>query len=179
LPQGRLFGNTEIQNLSCHWKGNQVQKRHASNPPHFSASLFLLAVSGPCLLGRKTLIDDFASGISSKWRHVSFSGTTLYTAVTVDDRHALKAESRASASGLVLEKQIDPKKLPILSWSWKIEGVLEKGDATTKKGDHYPARIYVVFPSFFSGRPGPSIISGPTGCQRAKPCSVPTPATRP
>jgi hypothetical protein len=36
---------------------------------------------------------------------------------------------------------------PILTWRWKIEKVISKGDARRKEGDDYAARIYVVFPS--------------------------------
>ena len=110
------------------------------------ASLPLAA--GPCFSG-ELLIDDFKAGLSSGWQEKSFAGHTLYQPVLIDGRHALKAESRASASGLFFEKEIDPHKFPILTWSWKIEHVLRKGDAATKKGDDYAARVYVIFPSFF------------------------------
>jgi len=102
----------------------------------------------PCF-AEELLIDDFSAGLSPGWHEKSFVGHTVYRPVFIDGRHALQAESRASASGLFFEKEIDPKKMPVLSWSWKIEHVLPKGDATTKQGDDYAARIYVVFPSFF------------------------------
>ena len=34
---------------------------------------------------------------------------------------------------------------PVLSWEWRVEGVLQKGDAHRKQGDDYPARVYVNF----------------------------------
>ena len=117
----------------------------------FFLFLLLPAAALP-LSGEELLIDDFSTGLSPHWQPKSFVGETRYTPVTIDGRKALEAESRASASGLVYEKKIDALQLPILSWSWKIDGVLAKGDATTRKGDDYAARIYVVFPSFFFWR---------------------------
>ncbi len=113
--------------------------------------LLLFSTAGPCF-SEELLIDDFSSGLAAGWHEKSFVGHTIYQPVVIDGRHALKATSKASASGLFFEKKIDPRKLPILSWSWKIEHVLRKGDATTKKGDDYAARIYVIFPSFFFWR---------------------------
>lgn len=113
--------------------------------------LLWMPVAGPCF-SEELLIDDFSTGLASGWHEKSFVGHTQYRPVVIDGRHALQATSKASASGLFFEKKIDPRKLPILSWSWKIKHVLKKGDATTKKGDDYAARIYVIFPSFFFWR---------------------------
>lgn len=113
--------------------------------------LLLLLTAGPCFSGG-LLIDDFSAGLAPGWHEKSFDGHTQYRPVVIDGRHALQATSKASASGLFFKKKIDPYKLPILSWSWKIEHVLPKGDATTKKGDDFAARIYVIFPSIFFWR---------------------------
>jgi len=114
--------------------------------------LLLLPAAASHAAAEELLIDDFSAGLSPHWQVKSFAGKTLYTPVTVDGRPALRAEARASASGLVYRKKIDPEKLPILAWSWKIDGVLAKGDATTKKGDDYAARVYVIFPSLLFWR---------------------------
>ena len=53
--------------------------------------------------------------------------------------------SNRSASGLIRKIKIDPKKYPFISWRWKISNIFSKGDITQKKGDDYPARIYIVF----------------------------------
>ena len=57
----------------------------------------------------------------------------------------LCARSRASASALYKELSVDLKELPILSWRWRVQGVLPGGDARKKSGDDYPARVYVTF----------------------------------
>ncbi|MBO6525212.1 MAG: DUF3047 domain-containing protein [Balneolaceae bacterium] len=70
---------------------------------------------------------------------------TKYTLVESDDRLAIKAESMNSASGLVYKVDIDPEEFPIIEWSWKVKEVLKDGNYATKKGDDYPARIYITF----------------------------------
>lgn len=60
------------------------------------------------------------------------------------------ARSRGAASGLYKEVTLDPAKYPVLRWSWKIRGTIPKGNAMTKAGDDYAARVYVVFPRTFS-----------------------------
>ena len=75
-----------------------------------------------------------------------FQGKTSYTPVSDGDRRVLRAESRKAASGLYKEVDLDPRKYPVLRWSWKIEGTIPKGNGRTKEGDDYAARVYVVFP---------------------------------
>jgi hypothetical protein len=36
-----------------------------------------------------------------------------------------------------------------LTWRWKVDHVLSKGNALIKEGDDYAARVYIVFPSSF------------------------------
>ncbi|MDP6981009.1 MAG: DUF3047 domain-containing protein [Myxococcota bacterium] len=50
-----------------------------------------------------------------------------------------------SAAGLIHRTEIDLRSHPILRWRWKIDRVLEAGDARSKQGDDYPARIYLTF----------------------------------
>ncbi|MBI5576356.1 MAG: DUF3047 domain-containing protein [Deltaproteobacteria bacterium] len=93
------------------------------------------------------LVDDFAAGLSDRWEKKIFKGETIYTPVIDEGRPALKAESRASASGLIYHVDLDPNEYPRLSWSWKIVRTIGKGDERTKGGDDYAARLYVVYPS--------------------------------
>lgn len=57
----------------------------------------------------------------------------------------LKAESQAAASGLYREQSVDLTQTPWLHWRWKIANTLDGIDETTRAGDDYPARVYVVF----------------------------------
>lgn len=70
---------------------------------------------------------------------------SVYSVVKDGENSLLQAEANASASGLRYKKEFDIYKTPTVHWRWKVENVLEKGDARTKAGDDYPIRIYVVF----------------------------------
>jgi Protein of unknown function (DUF3047) len=70
---------------------------------------------------------------------------TSYSLVRSDGVVVVRASSEASASGLVRRMRIDPRQYPVVQWRWKVEGLLEKGDVSSKKGDDYPARIYITF----------------------------------
>ncbi len=97
-------------------------------------------------------IDDFESGLASRWEEKKFHGKTLYWIVEMNGGHCLKAESHGSASGLIYRIRYDLQEYPILSWRWKVEGTLQSGDATKKRGDDYAARVYVVFPHWIPTR---------------------------
>ena len=78
-----------------------------------------------------------------------FEGITKYKPVVEDGVPCLKASAEGTASGLFYEIKYDPQQQPILTWKWKIDNIVKNGDARTKAGDDYAARIYVVFPSLF------------------------------
>ncbi len=90
-------------------------------------------------------IGKFSESSLEGWQEKSFSGSTDYQFVTVKNKSVLRAESNGSASGLFYEKEINLKKTPVINWSWKVDKVLKGLQETTKKGDDYPARVYVVF----------------------------------
>ncbi len=101
----------------------------------------------PTLLPAAAWREDFAD--LSRWKPLLFPkipAHSSYQSVTVDGGTALRAESRASASGLVLEQPYDVQALPILRFEWKVEGVYEGRDPRAKKADDYPLRLYVFFP---------------------------------
>ena len=82
------------------------------------------------------------------WKPLTFKNIekhTLYTLVKDGDTTVVKAESRASASGLIREIKINPKEFPRVRWRWKVENILKKGDVRRKDGDDYPARLYITF----------------------------------
>ncbi len=108
--------------------------------------LVLLAL--PVAAGER-MIADFESGDLAGWREESFVGSSNYAIVADGDGHCLQAQSRASASGFIHEVEYDLEQWPRLAWRWKVDRVLEQGDARTKAGDDYPARVYVIFPHWF------------------------------
>ena len=97
-------------------------------------------------LSESLVVDAFNHDLSS-WKIQKFKGETAYRIIDdINGNPVLFADSHASASGLIKRIKINPNLYPLLKWRWKIEGILNKGDARTKKGDDYAARVYVVFP---------------------------------
>ena len=97
--------------------------------------------------GREDIdIARFSQGNLSGWQSKTFSGDTHYNLVNEDGQTVLRADSRATASGLYREVSVDLGKTPILNWKWKIDGILAaSADERTRAGDDYPARVYVIF----------------------------------
>ena len=112
-----------------------------------SATIMVLGVliSSPGVAEEKVVVGNFSAGSLMDWMEKVFKDNTRYEIVDSSVGKVLKADSRASASGLFREIEIDLKKTPCLNWSWKVDGILEGLDETTKSGDDYPARVYVVF----------------------------------
>jgi len=95
------------------------------------------------------VIDDFETGLRSGWEVKRFKGETAYAVVPEGSGRVLRAESNGSASGLLFKIDYDPLQYPVLSWRWKVAGVIANGDETRREGDDYAARVYVVFPHWF------------------------------
>jgi hypothetical protein len=90
--------------------------------------------------------DDFRD--LGNWEPLTFPKIerhTSYSAVTEGGRSFLKAESRASASAIVLKKTFDVRSYPFLRWRWKVDNVYRNAGGEEKRGDDYPIRIYVTF----------------------------------
>ena len=113
------------------------------------ATISLLIAAGSTAWAEPILIDDFKNTIRPEWEVKEFEGVTTYETVVEDGVPCLKAYAEGTASGLFYKIKYDPQQQPILTWKWKIDNIVENGDARTKAGDDYAARIYVVFPSIF------------------------------
>ncbi|NOX76787.1 MAG: DUF3047 domain-containing protein [Gammaproteobacteria bacterium] len=128
--------------------------------------LVLLSV---CLLlpflvaaGTDIKVANFSEGDLSGWEEKSFEGNSQYTFVDKKTlgaentdaakdalpegktKQVLRASTEGQASGLFKEVAIDLTKTPYLNWSWRVKNLFEGNDERSKKGDDYPARIYVV-----------------------------------
>ena len=82
------------------------------------------------------------------WAALTFEKIPRHTEYTLEKdggEVVIRADSRASSSGMRREIRIDPKLYPRVEWRWKIGNVLERGDVTRKSGDDYPARLYISF----------------------------------
>jgi hypothetical protein len=113
--------------------------------------LLLLAVGArgaePLLLGGFAPPAD-PTAPPAGWEPLTFPRVarhTRYTVVLEGERWVLRAESDAAASGLYRPLDLDPQIYRVLSWRWKVEGVLAGSDPRRKEGDDYAARVYVAF----------------------------------
>jgi hypothetical protein len=103
---------------------------------------------GLILEAAKFSVAEAGGSFPAGWKPLTFKNIdkhTVYSLVKDEDAVVVKAESQASASGLIREIKIDPREFPILQWRWKVGNLLKKGDVRRKEGDDYPARIYITF----------------------------------
>jgi hypothetical protein len=107
-----------------------------------SAYLCLLVIISS--LGADVFITENFKNMD-KWEELIFPKIENRTEFSIMDEEFLKIESNNSASALKMTELFDIFKYPILSWKWKVENIIEKGDARKKSGDDYPIRIYVIF----------------------------------
>ncbi|MFV1871802.1 MAG: DUF3047 domain-containing protein [Oleiphilus sp.] len=78
------------------------------------------------------------------WEEIRFNSRTHYQKMEEQEQVVLKAESRNSASGLLLEQDINLQKTPYLNWRWKLEKALPTQPEKQKSGDDYAARVYLI-----------------------------------
>jgi hypothetical protein len=91
---------------------------------------------------------DPSQATPDDWQRISFAKVdrqTTYDLVRTDSTVVVRARSDGGASGLATDRRIDLDEYPILEWRWKVEEVVEDGNARTEDGDDYAARIYVTF----------------------------------
>jgi hypothetical protein len=89
-----------------------------------------------------------SEALPTNWEPLTFPNIAKQTQYGLT-RHqgdvVVQARSHAAASGLIRKLRFNVRKHAWLSWRWKIEHVLDKGDLRAKQGDDYAARIYVAF----------------------------------
>ncbi|MDO6461871.1 DUF3047 domain-containing protein [Granulosicoccaceae sp. 1_MG-2023] len=84
----------------------------------------------------------------SGWEPLTFPGIkqhSRYQLENDDGVQVIRADTSGGASGLIARVSTQPGESLILRWRWKVSNVFEQGDARSKSGDDYPARIYVAF----------------------------------
>ena len=70
---------------------------------------------------------------------------TRYALVADGETVVLRAEANASMASVMHPLKIDPKVLPFIAWRWKVSNILQKSDISSRAGDDFPARVYVLF----------------------------------
>lgn len=115
----------------------------------FSLIIFIITSFNSAAMAEELQISRFAAEGLSGWQSKVFKGKTDYHPIQDNGRIVIQAHSKGTASGLVKKVELDPVRYHYLRWSWKIAHIVEKGDETTKAGDDYAARVYVIFPGRF------------------------------
>lgn len=118
----------------------------------------LAAVCFAATLSSSAAAEQYAPAEILDWETWSFEGRTNYSILEAEEssvRHpAIRASCRdATASGLLLEREHRLADAPVLEWRWRVDSIYSGLDETSKAGDDYPARIYVVarrWPAFRS-----------------------------
>lgn len=120
---------------------------------HLVLPLVLLLTSLPALGEASPTIAPFsrlpALTPDHGWEPLEFPDIdrhTHYQLVADDEQgQVVEAVAEDSASGLIARVSLEPGDALILRWHWKVDDILEAGDARRKAGDDYAARIYVAF----------------------------------
>lgn len=110
------------------------------------AFMSLFPSTGWCQGGAVLFREDFHD--LAQWKPLFFPKIqqhSVYTVVTEGDSSFLRAESNASASGIIFSREFDVFAYPKVRWRWKIANIYRKGNAEEKSGDDYPIRIYIIF----------------------------------
>ena len=100
------------------------------------------------LILSETFSELDASAVPKGWRALDLPRKKKRTSYTIDregDNLFLRAESETAASALYRNVSADPREYQLLSWRWKVENIIEKGNERRKDGDDYAARVYVTF----------------------------------
>jgi len=129
------------------WSGGMIIIKAIRKKSIAPVCILILIVFSVSVFAGEILVDDYVDGLSPKWVRKSFEGKTQYEVTREDNQLCIRATSSASASALYYKMKYDTNDFPVLTWRWKVDHVLSRGDALQKEGDDYAARVYVVFPS--------------------------------
>ncbi|MDI9243816.1 DUF3047 domain-containing protein [Marinobacter sp. CHS3-4] len=104
----------------------------------------------PALTSDELFLAPFSTlqSLAPDWEVLKFPNIdrmTRYQLVQDSGQQVVKAWTDNSASGLIARVQIEPGDSLVLRWRWKVSSVYQEGNARSKDGDDYPARIYVAF----------------------------------
>lgn len=114
---------------------------------HRFRTFILLALFGATCLPAEAderVIGAFSDKDISEWEPHTFSNRTRYRFVDLNGRVALEARCDNAASGLIRRESIDLSETPLLHWSWRVDDTFNGTEETTRAGDDFPARVYVI-----------------------------------
>jgi hypothetical protein len=83
-----------------------------------------------------------------RWQPLTFPKIkrhSTFSASRCDGATCLQMDTNNSASALVFKETFNVHEYSLLTWRWKVSNTFRKGDSSSKEGDDYPARLYVLF----------------------------------
>jgi len=83
------------------------------------------------------------------WQERIFAGSTIYEVVHSNNKsnEILKASANGTASMLYKVADIDLTQTPFIQWDWKVNNTYTHKNERSRKGDDFPARIYIAIAS--------------------------------
>lgn len=90
----------------------------------------------------------FATPALDGWSVQRFDGDTIYTSeqgVAPEPQIQVHAFAHGTASGRILEIELNPQEWRCLTWSWRVGMPVAVENVRTRSGDDFAARVYVVF----------------------------------
>jgi len=113
----------------------------------FLILLFLFILQGFPLHAEEVFLDEEFTSLD-RWEPFYFSNIEQYSSYSVgtfDGKSTLMAASNNSASGMLLKGWYNIYEFPQIAWRFQVSNIYKKGDSSTKDGDDYPVRLYVMF----------------------------------
>ena len=117
--------------------------------------LALLACAAAALGARAIALDAIApfsaaepgTGLPPGWYILALPRKKEPTFTLVRDGGVtvLHVRSESAVGSVAHHLNVDPRVANRLTWRWKVDHTLEKGDLGTKEGDDFAARVYVSF----------------------------------
>ena len=120
----------------------------------FAALLLFIAVALSCAAHADApVVAPFSTtepgaSLPAPWKLTTLPGIsrhTRYTLVRDGNAVVLRADAEASMAGVAHPLKLDARAYPVIEWRWKILNLPTKSDISTKQGDDYAARVYVLF----------------------------------
>lgn len=81
----------------------------------------------------------------SPMRPAPKAADTRYSLVADGGATVLRAEADKAMSALTHTIRVDTRRFPLLRWHWKVAAPVSGADMTSKAGDDYATRVYVLF----------------------------------
>jgi hypothetical protein len=91
-----------------------------------------------------SLIPNFDQQGIKQWETENFVDKTQYRLIKETNNQILEARSDSAASGLFYKKTLPITANTQLSWRWKISAIWPDAVETSKAGDDFPVRVYIV-----------------------------------